>query len=121
MTYALAAFLLKFKYLCFMGIKELEKEIVLRLRTLNPEKIILFGSLAYGTHHVNSDLDLCIITNSKFSKSQLKREVRFLLKGLSIAKDILTPTIDEYAFYKNEIGSVYKEIDRKGKVLWQSS
>jgi len=104
-----------------MGIQEIEREVVRRLKTLNPKKIIIFGSLAYGNPDENSDLDLCIITDSKLPKPQLKRKVRYLLQELSIAKDILTPTIEEYSFYKNETGSVYKEIDKKGKVLWQSS
>ena len=108
-------------YICYMVIQELEKEIISRLRILNPNKIILFGSLAYGNPDRNSDLDLCIVTDSNISKSEMKRKVRSLLHGISIAKDILTPTIDEYTFYKNEVGSVYKEIDRKGKVLWESS
>jgi hypothetical protein len=44
-----------------------------------------------------------------------------LLKDLKIAKDILTPSKEEYDFYKNEFGSVYKEIEEKGKVLWPVS
>jgi predicted nucleotidyltransferase len=104
-----------------MSITELEKEIVSRLRPINPDRIILFGSYGYGNPDKDSDLDLCIITDYPGSKSEKKRRIRFLLKGLTIAKDILTPSSEEYDFYKKEIGSVYMEIDKNGRILWQSS
>jgi predicted nucleotidyltransferase len=104
-----------------MGIPELEKEIVSRLRPMNPNKIILFGSLAYGTPDSNSDLDLCLVMDTELPKSKLKRRIRSLLAELHIAKDILTPSTKEYKFYSKEAGSVYRQIHQKGKILWQSS
>jgi predicted nucleotidyltransferase len=104
-----------------MDYLQIEKEIVSRLIKINPDRIILFGSYIYGKPDKNSDLDICVITGSQASKSEKKREIRYLLKGLSVAKDILTPTMDEYNFYKKEPGSVYMEIDKKGKILWPNS
>ncbi len=104
-----------------MGPVAIEKEIVSRLMPINPERIILFGSYVYGNPDKNSDLDICIITDSQISKSVKKRQIRYLLKGITIAKDILTPTVEEYEFYRKEAGSVYMEIDKKGKILWPNS
>ena len=104
-----------------MSTAELEKEVISRLKPINPDRIILFGSYVDGNPDKNSDLDLCVITDAPVSKSEKKRRIRLLLKGLAIAKDILTPTIEEYNFYRNEVGSVYRDIDKKGKILWQSS
>ena len=104
-----------------MSTAELEKEVISRLKPINPDRIILFGSYVDGSPDKDSDLDLCVITDAPVSKSEKKRRIRLLLKGLAIAKDILTPTIEEYNFYRNEVGSVYMEIDKKGKILWQSS
>jgi predicted nucleotidyltransferase len=100
---------------------QIEKEIVSRLTKINPDRIILFGSYVYGKHDKNSDLDICVITGSQASKSEKKKNIRYLLKDLTIAKDILTPTMDEYNFYKKEAGSVYMEIDKKGKIIWPNS
>ena len=108
-------------YLYHMDLKGIEKEIVFRLKQLNPERIVLFGSYGYGNPNENSDLDICVISNSPIPKSEKKRKIRHLLNGISIPKDILTPSVEEYEFYRKEIGSVYKEIDEKGKILWQSS
>ncbi len=41
-----------------MDIEQLKTEIVTRLKPLNPYKIILFGSYAYGNPTGDSDIDL---------------------------------------------------------------
>jgi predicted nucleotidyltransferase len=104
-----------------IDIEYLKKELVKRLISLNPEKIILFGSYIYGNPDNDSDIDICVVNSGRSSKIEVKRAIRSLLKDLKIAKDILTPSKEEYDFYKNEFGSVYKEIEEKGKVLWPVS
>ncbi len=104
-----------------IDIEFLKKELVTRLKSLNPLKIILFGSYVYGSPDENSDIDICVVNSDKLTKIERKRAVRLLLKDMKFAKDILTPSKEEYDFYKQEYGSVYWEIDKKGKVLWQVS
>lgn len=94
--------------------------IIERLKPLNPLKIILFGSYVYGTPTVDSDLDICVIKKEIESKYKVQKEIRFRLKDISLAKDILVASEEEYDFYKNEYGSVFMDIERKGKVLWSS-
>jgi predicted nucleotidyltransferase len=100
--------------------ENLAKTIVERLKPLNPLKIILFGSYGYGTPNADSDLDICIIKKEIKSKYQEQKKIRLRLKDLSISKDILVVGEEEYDFYKNEYGSVFMDIERKGKVLWSS-
>ena len=45
---------------------ELFAKIVKALKPLNPVKIIVFGSYAYGTPNTDSDIDLYIVTNDDF-------------------------------------------------------
>jgi uncharacterized protein len=97
------------------------EKIVSRLMPLNPVKIILFGSYANGKPDENSDLDLCIVKQEVKSRISEKRRIRKLLHDISIAKDILVPSLKEYDFYKKEPGSIYMDIDQKGIVLWQVS
>jgi len=40
-----------------IDIEQIKSEIVDRLKPLNPNKIILFGSYAYGTPHQDNDID----------------------------------------------------------------
>jgi len=100
--------------------ENLVKIIVERLKPLNPLKIILFGSYGYGTPNADSDLDICIVKKEIKSKYQEQKKIRIRLKDLSISKDILVVGEEEYDFYKNEYGSVFMDIERKGKVLWTS-
>ena len=100
--------------------ENLVKTIVERLKPLNPLKIILFGSYGYGTPDADSDLDICIVKKKIKSKYQEQKKIRIRLKDLSISKDILVVGEKEYDFYKNEYGSVFMDIERKGKVLWSS-
>ena len=104
-----------------MNVEIIKKEIVEKLRPLNPEKIILFGSYVYGTPNKDSDLDICIVEKDYKNKYEEKLEIRNLLSGINMPIDILNPKVDEYEFYKNEINSVYYDADKKGKILWQNS
>lgn len=87
---------------------------------INPYKIILFGSYAYGTPSEDSDLDLCIIKKSYKSKMEEKKKIRDLIGEINFSLDILVPSFEEYEFYKNEINSVYNDIETRGKILWQN-
>ena len=104
-----------------LNIEETKKMIVDRLKPLMPEKIILFGSYAYGEPREDSDLDICVVEKEYVSIWDEKAKIRQLLKDIEHPKDILNPTINEFNFYKNEINSVYYEIDKKGVLLWQKT
>ncbi|WP_243347753.1 nucleotidyltransferase domain-containing protein [Parabacteroides sp. FAFU027] len=103
------------------NIEALLGTIVKRLLPLNPSKIILFGSYAYGTPTSDSDLDICVVKKQILSKTKEKREIREKLKDIEVAKDILIPSEEEYEFYRKQYGSVFMDIDMKGRVLWQNS
>jgi len=102
-------------------IEIIKKEIVNRLKMLKPKKIILFGSFASGNPDENSDLDICVVGSDGLHKMDRKKAIRKLLSDFNIAKDILTPSEKEFEFYKNEFGSVYMDIHKKGEVLWTNS
>jgi len=99
-------------------IDKLKSLIIEKLLPLNPEKIILFGSYAYGVPNENSDLDICVVEKEYKHKWEDKRKIREALKDINLPKDILNPKLDEYEFYKKEYGSVYKDIEDNGVVLW---
>jgi predicted nucleotidyltransferase len=104
-----------------INIEELKSQIIKALMPLNPDKIILFGSYAYGTPNEDSDLDICIVEKDYRNKWEEKAKISKLLDNIRYPIDILNPKIDEYKFYSQEINSVYYDIDKKGLVLWQDS
>jgi predicted nucleotidyltransferase len=94
-------------------------EIVKRIvSTMNPLKIVLFGSYAYGIPDKDSDLDLVIIKEQVDSKSRESVSVWKLLEDIPIAKDILLVSESEYDFYKHEAGSVFRTIHEKGVEIY---
>jgi len=104
-----------------IDINKIKKEIVRKLKPLKAEKIILFGSYAYGNPTEDSDLDICVVEKTYKSKIEEKTKIRELLGDVDFAVDILVPDLEEYNFYRNEFGSVYRDIDLKGDILWQKS
>jgi len=101
-----------------IDIESLKSEIVDRLQVLDPYKIIIFGSYATGNATQESDLDICVVEKDYVDKYEEKAKIDALLDFISLPKDILNPKLEEYEFYKNEFGSVYKDIEDKGLVLW---
>lgn len=98
--------------------ENIKNQIIAALMPLEPEKIILFGSYAYGVPNEDSDLDICIVKKDYSSKMEEKRQIREALKDIKMPKDILVSKLAEYEFYKKEYGSIYKDIEDKGVVLW---
>lgn len=63
-----------------MNIRKVISEITEKIKgEYYPEKIILFGSYAYGNPDSNSDIDLLIIKKTK--GNHIKRFVKILKKG----------------------------------------
>jgi len=63
-----------------IDIEKIKQEIIKNLKPLNPYKVILFGSYAYGTPTKDSDLDICIIEKRKYLKENKNLKLEKLLK-----------------------------------------
>ncbi len=67
-----------------VDIEELKREIIERLRPLDPERVILFGSYATGNPTEGSDIDLYVVTKDDFVPASY-REKRDLVRKVSRA------------------------------------
>lgn len=95
-----------------------EKIVSLLVPELKPKMIILFGSYAAGRQTADSDLDLLVIEESCASKMAEKRRIRRMLAGIDLPKDILVATMEEFEFYRQQAGSVFREAFEKGIIVW---
>ena len=104
-----------------INIEELKPLIVERLKPLNPDKIILFGSYAYGTPTEDSDIDLFLlkdnldIENMRSYKLELQKKLfdiqkKYLL-GIDIFVDSTKRMEDRIKYVKDQF---YDEILTKG-------
>ncbi len=74
--------------LILINIEVLKKEIIKRLRPLDPYKIILFGSYANGTPHQDSDIDLYVVTRDDYVPQTFKESIDLKLKISRLIKDL---------------------------------
>jgi len=103
------------------NINELKKQIVSSLQPLNPDKIILFGSYAYGTPTFESDIDICVVKDNIDSKYSEAVKCRKCLSFLDMDKDILVEN-EKFLFEHSSekwINSVWYDIVHDGEVLYE--
>ncbi len=86
---------------------------------LHPEKIILFGSFAYGKPTPDSDVDLLVVMESRESIHARMIQVSKILSPRPFPLDILVRTPTELG-ERLEIGDCFfQEIVTKGVVLYE--
>jgi predicted nucleotidyltransferase len=95
------------------AIRKFAREVAERFQ---PEKIILFGSYAYGTPHEDSDVDILVIMNTK-NRNQ-SGWIR-LAVPCSFPMDLLVRHPDEIRRGIEDEDWFLREIVSKGKVLYE--
>ena len=101
--------------------KSLRPAIQKIVQELNPEKIVLFGSYAYGTPNPHSDVDLLVIMKTKASLKDRSWAVSRLLLPRPFPVDILVKTPGEVKKGLQTGDFFLKEILTRGKVLYDRS
>ncbi len=97
-------------------ILEIKEKIV---KEFNPEKIILFGSYAWGNPTDDSDIDFFIIKKSELPRVERQMELRRKLWGSGIPMDLLVYTPEEVK-KRLDIEDPFTEyVLKHGKVLYQ--
>ena len=109
-----------------LDIENIKLEIVKRLKPLKPDKVILFGSYAYGNPTEDSDIDLFLIKDDldedNFRDYTLKarkqlREIIFNYNTNGI--DVISASSN---YINNKEDYFYKiDILQNGKVLYERS
>lgn len=103
-----------------MATQEQIQEITNKIaREFKPEKIILFGSYAWGKPTKDSDVDLFIVKKTKKPRLNRQLEVRRLING-EIAADILVYTPKETQKRIEMRDFFINDILTKGKTLYST-
>ena len=104
-----------------INIEELKPLIIERLMPLNPDKIILFGSFAYGTPNEDSDIDLFLlkddltIENKRSYKLELQKRLFDLQKKYLLGIDIFVDSSERMQNRRENVkDQFYNEILSKG-------
>jgi predicted nucleotidyltransferase len=102
-------------------------KIVNRLKEINPDKVILFGSYAWGDPHGESDLDIIVVTNDDIMPKNYKEKMEIYLKVSTLLSELKKQTPIDLVVHTRpmynkflKLGSAFsKEILKKGKILYE--
>lgn len=100
-------------------LKEITEKIV---KEYQPEKIILFGSWAWGKPDSDSDIDLLVVKESTKARHERQSELRTILRLSGVPFDLLVYTHQELEERINVDRNLFLEdIIRNGRVLYSKS
>lgn len=100
--------------------QSLLEEVVRRIvEAVDPEKIILFGSHAYGKPHEESDLDILVVMDSDLPRYKRSVPIYKALADLLIPMDVLVYTPNEIEAWEDVPQAFITSVLRKGKVLYE--
>ena len=68
--------------------ENLKHEIIERLKSIQPEKVILFGSYVYGEPNKDSDVDLLVVTQEDIIPQSFKEKTAIYLRVARTIQDI---------------------------------
>lgn len=90
------------------------------VRSIAPQRIILFGSRARGEATGTSDLDLFIVQDSHTSNREVRRQIESLLWGRRFGVDLIVRRPEEVAHNVADGNPFYtRHILGEGKVLYE--
>ena len=99
----------------------LEETVQRLVSALQPEKIYLYGSHAYGQPHSDSDIDLLVVVNQSDLPSHKRAvEAYRALRGLFLPAEIKVVTQAEFERRTRWLNSIERVVEEKGKMLYES-
>jgi len=110
-----------------MSKDDIKKEILARLKDINPYKVILFGSVAYGNPDAHSDIDLLVVTDDDYLPKSYNENMKIYLSVSSLLRDLkkmvpidlIVHTKPMHDAFLN-MGSMFsREVMQRGEVLYE--
>jgi len=98
---------------------ELLDDIVNRIvATVNPRRIVLFGSAARGQMGPHSDVDILVVMPNGIQHRQTTRQIRRALADLEISKDVIVVTESDVRRFGSDPSLVIRPALAEGKELY---
>ncbi len=99
----------------------LPKAIENLIRQIQPEKVILFGSYAYGNPTPDSDVDLLVVVRAKEEESYRERYLRvaLALTPRLFPLDLIVKTPEEIEIALQQFSPFLREVFTKGICLYE--
>ena len=103
-------------------VKKMISEMVGRIiEERQPEKIILFGSYAYGEPTEDSDLDILMVAQERLNSEEVYKIQRELSIDFSIPLQLICVSGEEFLETKDIIGGITFPASKYGEILYEKS
>ena len=86
----------------------------------DPERIIVFGSLARGTAGASSDMDLLVVKGGEFDHGRVLGDIYESLYGIGLAVDVILVTPEQLERYGNSHCLVIAPALREGREVYRA-
>ena len=98
----------------------LNKAVEAIVQVADPDKIILFGSRARGTHKEDeSDYDLLVLKRGVKRKRQLAQRIYLNFRNIGAPVDVIVADLNEYEELKKNPYMIYSEADKNGRTVYE--
>ena len=88
--------------------------------SIDPKKIILFGSRAKDTgFDQDSDYDIFILLDGEYNKRKIRHKLYKILSDVKASVDILVETTADFIEFKENKYLIYYHIAKEGKVVYE--
>ncbi len=99
--------------------KEIQRYVDRIVQKIHPEKVILFGSYAYGRPNRHSDVDLFVIKASRKRFNETRLEIDRLLSDRELPIDIVVRS-PSHVRKKLRLGDCFtREVMKRGLLLYE--
>ena len=103
-----------------LNVPYLDEIISIIVSLIDPDQIVLFGSYARGENKNTSDIDLLVLKKNLQNTKIITDSIymSFFDNKIKIPVDLIVLDYDKYNNLKNEIGYIYKTINREGRLIY---
>jgi predicted nucleotidyltransferase len=88
------------------------------LETVQPQRVLLFGSSARGEYTKDSDLDVLVIVQGPVHRRNLAQKINHNLHGIGMPVDVVVATEEDVAQYGEKLGTILRPALKEGRVLY---
>jgi uncharacterized protein len=99
--------------------ERLQKAVERIISVLHPEKVILFGSYAYGRPDPDSDVDILVVMETNERASERVKAVSRLLSPRPFPLDVIVRTPGEVERDLKRVDPFMRELLAKGRLLYE--
>ena len=95
-------------------------EIIRRIvDSVDPDRIVLFGSRAKGEGKEGSDYDICVLKKHVRNRRKLARKIYHELFGVDASVDVIIETPRRFDELKDKWFLIYSKIADSGSVVYE--